>query len=182
MSGYMGCSLIIRLLNKNVPFILKDVFKSSIGVYADIKSQFTSVVESFGTIDPMQLDYAHGSLVNNFGIRLIIKQTGYKIMDVNSMLYCLVLKKFRAPLKIGFVCATQVAFIGVVLAWRRVSLVGSNTLLIVKDLNTRAGIVDLSAFTDITIGNRSEEHTSELQSRPHLVCRLLLEKKNQYLN
>src|SRR5690554_7107035 len=27
-------------------------------------------------------------------------------------------------------------------------------------------------------GLRSEEHTSELQSRPHLVCRLLLEKKN----
>src|SRR5690554_7303925 len=27
-----------------------------------------------------------------------------------------------------------------------------------------------------TIVNRSEEHTSELQSRPHLVCRLLLEK------
>src|SRR5690625_6211582 len=27
---------------------------------------------------------------------------------------------------------------------------------------------------------RSEEHTSELQSRGHLVCRLLLEKKNIY--
>src|SRR5690625_5670238 len=27
---------------------------------------------------------------------------------------------------------------------------------------------------------RSEEHTSELQSRGHLVCRLLLEKKNTY--
>src|SRR5690625_6187773 len=27
--------------------------------------------------------------------------------------------------------------------------------------------------------DRSEEHTSELQSRGHLVCRLLLEKKNQ---
>src|SRR5690554_7557015 len=26
---------------------------------------------------------------------------------------------------------------------------------------------------------RSEEHTSELQSRPHLVCRLLLEKKKR---
>src|SRR5690554_7469895 len=26
---------------------------------------------------------------------------------------------------------------------------------------------------------RSEEHTSELQSRPHLVCRLLLEKKQR---
>src|SRR5690554_4311475 len=28
-------------------------------------------------------------------------------------------------------------------------------------------------------GTRSEEHTSELQSRPHLVCRLLLEKKKE---
>src|SRR5437870_6345927 len=28
---------------------------------------------------------------------------------------------------------------------------------------------------------RSEEHTSELQSRGHLVCRLLLEKKNRSL-
>src|SRR3989442_6171524 len=29
---------------------------------------------------------------------------------------------------------------------------------------------------------RSEEHTSELQSRPHLVCRLLLEKKKTNVN
>src|SRR2546422_6136322 len=29
------------------------------------------------------------------------------------------------------------------------------------------------------IRNRSEEHTSELQSRLHLVCRLLLEKKKK---
>src|SRR2546422_10975986 len=28
---------------------------------------------------------------------------------------------------------------------------------------------------------RSEEHTSELQSRLHLVCRLLLEKKNDHI-
>src|SRR3989442_9554281 len=28
---------------------------------------------------------------------------------------------------------------------------------------------------------RSEEHTSELQSRPHLVCRLLLEKKKKHV-
>src|SRR5690554_2755525 len=33
---------------------------------------------------------------------------------------------------------------------------------------------------DTTVRVRSEEHTSELQSRPHLVCRLLLEKKNKY--
>src|SRR2546429_7104937 len=31
-------------------------------------------------------------------------------------------------------------------------------------------------------GNRSEEHTSELQSRLHLVCRLLLEKKKKRTN
>src|SRR5437870_6337126 len=30
-----------------------------------------------------------------------------------------------------------------------------------------------------TIDDRSEEHTSELQSRGHLVCRLLLEKKKK---
>src|SRR5690554_7340350 len=30
-----------------------------------------------------------------------------------------------------------------------------------------------------TLLRRSEEHTSELQSRPHLVCRLLLEKKKK---
>src|SRR2546429_7161599 len=31
---------------------------------------------------------------------------------------------------------------------------------------------------DSRLPERSEEHTSELQSRLHLVCRLLLEKKN----
>src|SRR3712207_8509662 len=30
------------------------------------------------------------------------------------------------------------------------------------------------------LDGRSEEHTSELQSRQYLVCRLLLEKKNKY--
>src|SRR2546429_5329002 len=33
--------------------------------------------------------------------------------------------------------------------------------------------------TDAVVGARSEEHTSELQSRLHLVCRLLLEKKKK---
>src|SRR6266498_4241192 len=32
---------------------------------------------------------------------------------------------------------------------------------------------------DLDFAHRSEEHTSELQSRPHLVCRLLLEKKKK---
>src|SRR3712207_8475836 len=35
----------------------------------------------------------------------------------------------------------------------------------------------INVFPSITHRHRSEEHTSELQSRQYLVCRLLLEKK-----
>src|SRR5690349_23702047 len=39
----------------------------------------------------------------------------------------------------------------------------------------------LDATGQVTaVVSRSEEHTSELQSRRDLVCRLLLEKKNEY--
>src|SRR3712207_7474347 len=37
-----------------------------------------------------------------------------------------------------------------------------------------------SGFLRCSPVNRSEEHTSELQSRQYLVCRLLLEKKKKY--
>src|SRR5690554_7015423 len=42
-------------------------------------------------------------------------------------------------------------------------------------------IPELEGYPEITYVDvlRSEEHTSELQSRPHLVCRLLLEKKKK---
>src|SRR3989449_3769178 len=39
--------------------------------------------------------------------------------------------------------------------------------------------VDLGKLRRLARGVRSEEHTSELQSRLHLVCRLLLEKKKK---
>src|SRR5207253_10436895 len=38
-----------------------------------------------------------------------------------------------------------------------------------------------TAMAELTAIGRSEEHTSELQSRGHLVCRLLLEKKNYFV-
>src|SRR5690554_7287274 len=38
------------------------------------------------------------------------------------------------------------------------------------------GLLDQNNYFFVSV-RRSEEHTSELQSRPHLVCRLLLEKK-----
>src|SRR5439155_17583264 len=37
-------------------------------------------------------------------------------------------------------------------------------------------------YLRLRIYSRSEEHTSELQSRGHLVCRLLLEKKKIHIN
>src|SRR5687768_4545699 len=43
--------------------------------------------------------------------------------------------------------------------------------------NTVAVLIEIAA--EFFPGFRSEEHTSELQSRLHLVCRLLLEKKKK---
>src|SRR5687768_17997036 len=45
-------------------------------------------------------------------------------------------------------------------------------------ISAAARLAQLSAI----VPKRSEEHTSELQSRLHLVCRLLLEKKNNKKN
>src|SRR5436305_5227584 len=47
--------------------------------------------------------------------------------------------------------------------------------------NTTSGFLGCTRIFAIAseFPNRSEEHTSELQSRPHLVCRLLLEKKKK---
>src|SRR3989449_7834485 len=48
------------------------------------------------------------------------------------------------------------------------------------------GLDVVARLADTAVAVRSEEHTSELQSRLHLVCRLLLEKKKKkiksYLN
>src|SRR5690625_5508343 len=45
--------------------------------------------------------------------------------------------------------------------------------------NNLKGLLSASGLNAAMFGRmRSEEHTSELQSRGHLVCRLLLEKKN----
>src|SRR5699024_12850047 len=51
--------------------------------------------------------------------------------------------------------------------------------LVVLDLpRSRDHIAAVRTFEGSVEGSRSEEHTSELQSRFDLVCRLLLEKKN----
>src|SRR3989442_2648272 len=79
------------------------------------------------------------------------------------------------------------------LARGRVRHVGDPVALVVADTAVQAAdaaeqvIVDYEPLPVVTGARealragapRSEEHTSELQSRPHLVCRLLLEKKKK---
>src|SRR3989442_6654808 len=47
----------------------------------------------------------------------------------------------------------------------------------VREYAEKHGLSEQDALKKGMEQKRSEEHTSELQSRPHLVCRLLLEKK-----
>src|SRR5947199_1088701 len=49
----------------------------------------------------------------------------------------------------------------------------------ISKIETRPGGAANVAQNIATLGGRSEEHTSELQSLRHLVCRLLLEKKKR---
>src|ERR1035441_10929589 len=48
-----------------------------------------------------------------------------------------------------------------------------------KETTMRILIIGATGPTGLQLINRSEEHTSELQSLRHLVCRLLLEKKKK---
>src|SRR2546422_8628651 len=54
-------------------------------------------------------------------------------------------------------------------------LAGPPTAIITNFSALVISVGDSASFT----ASRSEEHTSELQSRLHLVCRLLLEKKKK---
>src|SRR5690606_40872711 len=68
------------------------------------------------------------------------------------------------------------------------SVLAQATAAVERDVTNliKSRLLDVSAESDVYLQtlrnknllNRSEEHTSELQSRENLVCRLLLEKKN----
>src|SRR5690625_701870 len=55
-------------------------------------------------------------------------------------------------------------------------------LAILQGKDNTANLLKDGGLTVKGLKSRSEEHTSELQSRGHLVCRLLLEKKNHVKN
>src|SRR2546430_12251243 len=61
-------------------------------------------------------------------------------------------------------------------------LTGGAVLFVDCPSDIRRDGVEADGFDDVVgwNGDRSEEHTSELQSQSNLVCRLLLEKKNEH--
>src|SRR3989449_4195225 len=71
------------------------------------------------------------------------------------------------------------------LAGTRSRLIGPNCPGVITPDQAKIGIMPGHIHTPGPVGvvsrsgTRSEEHTSELQSRLHLVCRLLLEKKKK---
>src|SRR5258708_22050966 len=74
-----------------------------------------------------------------------------------------------------FLIGTAVVTIGLTLAFFATSFTDTG-------YGYRAAVQAEAAATSACTAARSEEHTSELQSPDHLVCRLLLEKKkNQRL-
>src|SRR5690554_7232088 len=86
---------------------------------------------------------------------------------------------FRSPVEITDVSQYMGPF-----TMRQVQSASSNgSVRIVQDTENRFGrgtdnlVLYMEHVEGTRLDIRSEEHTSELQSRPHLVCRLLLEKK-----
>src|SRR3712207_7598238 len=65
------------------------------------------------------------------------------------------------------------------LAWFRYAAVLTVVLLVLNAVGLLPGRVFSLVLLSASLALRSEEHTSELQSRQYLVCRLLLEKKKK---
>src|SRR3712207_8331758 len=79
---------------------------------------------------------------------------------------------FRSPILTGLPGA---AFVHAMAALPWVAIVSGLGMRTVERSLEEAALMDLPAWRVML--RRSEEHTSELQSRQYLVCRLLLEKK-----
>src|SRR5688572_30909393 len=64
--------------------------------------------------------------------------------------------------------------------WKELALFGFGEAAFREIVNRTPQIVveDFAILAHRLVNGRSEEHTSELQSQSNLVCRLLLEKKN----
>src|SRR5690606_41007002 len=92
----------------------------------------------------------------------------------NSLLYGLFwLFSFLSMANFAFAADQTNSITGRITDEQGAAVVGAT----VSILNTSSA-TSTDANGNYVLSNRSEEHTSELQSRENLVCRLLLEKKN----
>src|SRR5687768_17916258 len=83
---------------------------------------------------------------------------------------------FRSRLKKMYICGWKVVLQS---PYKR----GAKMMRVIVSLLLFMGVMAvIPAFSQARTVTRSEEHTSELQSRLHLVCRLLLEKKKKNKN
>src|SRR5690554_2002638 len=97
-------------------------------------------------------------------------QTAQKIRENFPQVHLLELQK-----NMGYATATNMAIQN--LAKKGVDF--DAICLLHNDVLPKLQSLPLLKNSLIKYKNRSDEHTSELQSRPHLVCRLLLEKKKK---
>src|SRR5690554_7182901 len=92
---------------------------------------------------------------------------------------------YKFIVKFVFALSVVVVFISVVLLVVQVIKTLNKKKIVWKEvlfLIVNIILYYLVVFSSLILSTqypRSEEHTSELQSRPHLVCRLLLEKKKK---
>src|SRR5947199_6039866 len=81
---------------------------------------------------------------------------------------------FRSPFRNFVVECTTMSAPSAIGCWKNGDI---NVLSTTSSTFLRRQIFAIAAMSLNAIRGRSEEHTSELQSLRHLVCRLLLEKK-----
>src|SRR5205814_6359896 len=81
---------------------------------------------------------------------------------------------FRSPFALAMAAATR----PLASADRKRSACGAGMVALIGSDRPSASVMQAMVLAE-ALGLRSEEHTSELQSLRHLVCRLLLEKKKK---
>src|SRR5690625_6721190 len=85
---------------------------------------------------------------------------------------------FRSPFVEGWVAVVQ-HLVPVLVPRQQIGVFSEIVREIVQAETVENAFVRQIGLFDEFFRRRSEEHTSELQSRGHLVCRLLLEKKKE---
>src|SRR5690625_6873969 len=96
----------------------------------------------------------------------------------------------HAQAKLAMTAASNPHATGLVQRYKRIKRLANNTPNRLNPISAAMGSAIKTCNESFAVSGsineraykgRSEEHTSELQSRGHLVCRLLLEKKKLYI-